>query len=455
MQYASDLSSAPVYDRMRGAWLGLFAAEQVAASSEPPADMSQMPVSMAVMEARLTIEALATSNTFDIDRISKSLIAMEREFPDADFSHASEDDGGLLRCLAVSMWFRSKPLWRVLEALECCLDISSVGDRGRIATLALCFWARELHDERRNDDPWQDRARSWAKLLVDAGYAKTEVAAILQQDPPDARQDDLAILMVRQLRACIVAESLEGCVRSIADASHQRPALIAAGGFLFGLARGAYAIPVEWSGAISNAAGFEDTLRILLDKKRHYSSLLENINITSINCPLVLSPVECLQGRFLLTTSPGAGRNLGFSDRGRVDVRRDMSLDVARIRAGGATHLLTLLRGDELMDAEMTSLRMVAEAGGVQWLHLPIIEGDLSKPYFEQDLSELLPVLKRALDAGGSIAVHAHDWRGRLQTLMPKLLGRLDDGRSETDNCARVEAAIMVGLENDHSMELA
>ena len=455
MPYASDLAPAPVYGRTRGAWLGLFAAEQIAIHTDPPADMSQTPVSLSVMEARLTMEALGPMATFNVDRICESLTAMEREHPDADFSHASEDDGGLLRCLAVSMWFRSKPLWRVLEALESCLDISSVGDRGRIATLALCFWARELHDERRNEDPWPDRAGSWAKFLVDAGYAKDDVMTVLQEEQVDPTQDDLAIFMVRQLRACIGTESLESCVRSIADATDQRLSLIAAAGFFFGLARGAEAIPAEWVSAISNAAGFEDTLRILLDKKRCYSSLRENISITSANCPLFLSPVECLQGRFLLTSSPGSSRSLGFSDRGRVEVRRDMGIDIARIRAGGATHLLTLLRGDELMDAEMTSLRMAAEDGGLQWLHLPIIEDDLSKSYFEQDLSELLPVLKRALDAGGSIAVHAHDWRGRLQTFMPRLLARLKDGILEMDIRARVEAAIAMGLKNDHSMELA
>jgi hypothetical protein len=442
-------------ERLRGAWVGMFAADRIARDAtggdEPSAP------SLSLIEAIHTVQSLGSMKCFEGERLSDCLTGMEAEYPDADFSHVEDDDGALLRCLAVSLWFRSKPIWRVLEALEACLDITPVSTRGRIATLAICMWARELHDSRRDEDPWQRYADAWARALIDAGYPEDDVMSLMGPDDAAVSAvvgDDLASCMVRLARACPQAASLADCVEVVGQATRS-PGMTAAAGLVFGLARGDEAIAAEWPQLAHNTGGFEETLDILLRKQRASPELRRNVDVTSENCPLFLSPINCLAGKLFLTTAPGASKNVGYSDRGLVNIRRDMDADVARITASGATHLVTTLTGDELVDAEITSLRICAEAAGLTWLHLPFADRDLSQRHFQEDLNSLLPALRSVLARGGAIALHADDWRGRTEVLIPALLARLDESLSKETVNERALAAMALGWQNDPSMELA
>ena len=442
-----------VGDRMRGAWLGLLAADFMASKAKPNDVLDTALISMPALEALITIDALGPLRCFKVGAISDALRAMEANHPEADFSHVGDDDGGLLRCLSLSLWLRSKPNWLVVQVLDLCLDISPVEPRGRIATLALCLWARELHGMRQGEDVWQRNLDAWKSVLLDVGYEQADVEAMLGRDatPSEDEETDLAQFMLGYLREPVADWTFEQHILAAIEDTENRRTLVAAAGFMFGLARGDLSIPAEWASSVSRVPQFERTAGVLLNKQRLSPNLRKNLDVTSKNCPIVLSEVACLQGRFLLTTAPGASRNLVYEDRGLIQVRRDMAIDIADLTAAGATHVLTLLRGDELMDADMTSLRMVAEEAGIEWLHLPFVEADLSSPHFRRDLAAVVPILRKALSAGGAIAVHTHDWRGRLPLLLPKLLIAIDSSLGEEHATTLVEEAVVQGERKDDS----
>jgi protein tyrosine phosphatase (PTP) superfamily phosphohydrolase (DUF442 family) len=442
---------------MRGAWLGLFAADLWATGILPSAEANGMPLSMPAREAMETVLALGHEPRFDLEALLEGLAELSHYNPDADFSSTHGTHGGLMRCLAVSLWFRSRQSWRLLEALDRCLDITDVPPRARVATLALCLWARELHRGSRTPaEAWQRYADPWSNTLLRGGYEQADVEGLLSADGtiPGPEADE-AMKMVRSLRQCAEAESFEHCLDVIASSDGSSRPLIAAAGLIFGLARGDGAIPEASIQAALGIQGIDRTLTILLDKQRACRSLQQNPDVTSVNCPLTFSPIDCRQGRIVLTTAPGASMTMGYSDRGVVQINRDMATDIARIAAQGISHILTLLPADKLMDAGMTSLRMATEDAGLTWLHLPVTESDFPDKYFKQDLAELQPPLQKALDAGRSIAVHATDWHGRLELALPRILASLDPKLSTADIATRVEAAIALGSTDDISDDLS
>lgn len=95
---------------------------------------------------------------------------------------------------------------------------------------------------------------------------------------------------------------------------------------------------------------------------------------------------------------------------------RDLAADLARLRETyGADWLITLLEDRELAEFEIADLGERAEALGMRWLHLPIV--DKQTP---TDLSATLVTvagMRGALDEGQTVVVHCRGGLGRAGTI--------------------------------------
>lgn len=165
-------------------------------------------------------------------------------------------------------------------------------------------------------------------------------------------------------------------------------------------------------------------------------------DITSTSNPLLLVPIDLFTGRIYLTTAPGYKSIVWFQNRGACRIHRDMAKDVGRLRANGIDRLVTLMAGDEILDAEMHDLEPELARNGMQWTHLPLPRGAGEDRFFREDLSEVAKILRRDLKDGKAIAFHVDQWEYRMEVYMPSILLALDSMPSAIRATAMVKGAL-------------
>lgn len=105
--------------------------------------------------------------------------------------------------------------------------------------------------------------------------------------------------------------------------------------------------------------------------------------------------------------------------------RRELAVDLAAIRAWGATVLVTLIEEHEFELLKVDRLGEMAEAEGLEWHHLPIPDMDVPDWHFGRRWIYSGLRLRRLLRQGGRVVLHCRAGLGRAGTIAAHLLVEL------------------------------
>lgn len=161
-----------------------------------------------------------------------------------------------------------------------------------------------------------------------------------------------------------------------------------------------------------------------------------NMIKTSQTHPLRIDPVavEGCTGVIGLTFCPGKVQ----PDALTGPWARDLQQDLQAIRDWGATALVNLLEIHEMQQLQVPGLGTMA-AASMEYFHLPIRDGDVPGPDFEQAWAGAGAQLRQRLRAGEKILIHCKGGLGRTGTVAARLLVEL--GIDPEEAIRRVRAA--------------
>ncbi|MGO8739737.1 cyclin-dependent kinase inhibitor 3 family protein [Rhodoblastus sp.] len=143
---------------------------------------------------------------------------------------------------------------------------------------------------------------------------------------------------------------------------------------------------------------------------------------TSLTHPLRIDrirPPNCA-GEIGMTICPGKCDPYPISGGGAWDRRLDADLDT--IREQEATTLVTLLENHEFRLLRVEDLEAETRKRGMEWVHLPIRDGDAPGKTFERLWIEAGEALHRELSRGALIVLHCRGGLGRTGTVAARLL---------------------------------
>lgn len=130
---------------------------------------------------------------------------------------------------------------------------------------------------------------------------------------------------------------------------------------------------------------------------------------TSQTHPIRIDVLPVAAGELGLTLCPGKHGDSLTGD----PWARDLDIDLAAIRAWGASLILTLMERQEFDCLNVSDLSKRVAAHGMGWLHMPIPDQDIPGPDFEGPWSTRRVVILARLQAGDKILVHCRGGLGR------------------------------------------
>lgn len=155
---------------------------------------------------------------------------------------------------------------------------------------------------------------------------------------------------------------------------------------------------------------------------------------TSLSHPLLIATLPMGLGAVGITFCPG---KQGDSVFGAPWVR-DVGLDLDVIQAWGATSVVTLVEGHELISLGVPDLGERILERGLRWHHLPIADLNAPGPEFEACWPTAVVQLRRLVTDGDRVLVHCRGGLGRAGTVAACLLVEL--GAAPRDAVRRVRA---------------
>ena len=155
---------------------------------------------------------------------------------------------------------------------------------------------------------------------------------------------------------------------------------------------------------------------------------------TSLTHPLLIATLPVGPGAVGVTFCPGKQGDSVFG----APWARDVGLDLDVLQAWGATAVLTLVEGHELISLGVPDLGERILARGLQWHHLPIADLNVPGPGFEAVWPAVAVQLRQVVTEGGRVLVHCRGWLGRAGTVAACLLVEL--GVEPQDAVRRVRA---------------
>lgn len=155
---------------------------------------------------------------------------------------------------------------------------------------------------------------------------------------------------------------------------------------------------------------------------------------TSTSDPLHIATLPVGSGSIGVTFCPGKQGDSVFG----APWARDLDLDLDVIQAWGATAVVTLVEGHELISLGVPNLGARVVERGLQWHHLPITDMNAPGPAFEAGWPAVAVQLRRVVTGGGGVLVHCRGGLGRAGTVAACLLVEL--GGAPRDAVNRVRA---------------
>lgn len=148
---------------------------------------------------------------------------------------------------------------------------------------------------------------------------------------------------------------------------------------------------------------------------------------------LRIDTVQAGRGCIGMTLCPGKKQIGGASG----DWNRDLDEDFKEIVAWGASSVVSVIEGSELIDLHVPDLGEKAEAVGLDWYHLPVTDVSVPGPDFDALWVYAGHRLRGALSRGESILIHCKGGLGRTGTIAARLLIELGDQPAEAIAKAR------------------
>jgi protein-tyrosine phosphatase len=125
-------------------------------------------------------------------------------------------------------------------------------------------------------------------------------------------------------------------------------------------------------------------------------------------------------GRLGLTYAPG---KCGRAPVSGVDWKRDLGLDLDRLRSHHGTDLLvSLMETFEYELLGIPSLFEEARARGIEVVHLPIVDTEAPGVEQVQDVFQVMNTVRRALEENRTVVIHCRGGQGRTGMLAAAVL---------------------------------
>lgn len=144
---------------------------------------------------------------------------------------------------------------------------------------------------------------------------------------------------------------------------------------------------------------------------------------TSLSHPLHIATLPVGTGAVGVTFCPGKQGDSVFG----APWARDVGLDLDVIQAWGATAVLTLVEGHELISLGVPDLGERIVERGLQWHHLPIVDLNPPGPSFDAGWPAVVTQWRRLIADGGRVLVHCRGGLGRAGTVAACLLVELGE----------------------------
>ena len=142
-----------------------------------------------------------------------------------------------------------------------------------------------------------------------------------------------------------------------------------------------------------------------------------------LSTPLRVDPVSAEEGmgRIGITLCPGKIDPHGMTGASKRDLAED--LDV--IRDWGAIAVVTLITREEMEYLKVSSLGAGVRSRGMEWWHLPILDGHVPDDDFEARWVEAGAAIRNHLRSGRDVLVHCKGGLGRAGTIAARLMVEL------------------------------
>lgn len=359
-------------------------------------------------------------NVFDVGiQTSTALARLAAGTPPTRSGPNGERDNGngsLMRVLPLARWHQGSD--EELARLAGQQSLPTHGHpRAQIACALYCLWIRAVLEDA--SDPWEAATQRLRAIATTLSYPATEVDIVL--NPANAVQPRGTGYVVDALwsaRAAVVSTSnFEDCVRAAIALGNDTDTTAAIAGGVAGAIHGLAEIPSRWRHALRGGELLTPLMAALLESRSPMPSTA-SVARTSDSHPIQVATVRVLNGRIGITFCPGKKQRGAMSG----DWDRDLDTDLMAIREWGADHLITLIEDHEMTALAVEALPCKAAVHGMQWHHLPIVDGQAPDAGFERQWTLLMPQLRAALEAGASVVIHCKGGLGRAGTVAARLL---------------------------------
>ena len=172
--------------------------------------------------------------------------------------------------------------------------------------------------------------------------------------------------------------------------------------------------------------------------------LVHQLAHTSHSHPLQIAAVAARRGLVGMTFCPGKkqrGSAMGF------DWDRQLDVDISTLQSRRTAVVITLNEAWELEQLGVPNLGGALVAAGIEWHHMPIVDGGVPDAAFERAWQIISPDLHSRLSAGERVVVHCKGGLGRTGTIAARLL--IETGITPETAMALVRKARPGAIEND------
>lgn len=386
-------------------------------------------------------------DVFDIGMQTGNAIGRLREGVSPEeagpYQEFDNGNGSLMRVLPLALWHRGSHASLVEMAARQSLPTHG-HPRSAVACAMLCLWARAELDTLASS--WEWAAATLREVGPHVGLPAEEIDFVLSPSHrANAKGSGYVVDTLWSARIALeTTDDYASAVRRAIAFGHDTDTTAAVTGGLAGIRYGLYGIPLAWRQALRGQELFNDVQRALVLGAAEREPVSQGMVRTSVSHPLQIGTIQ-LEGGGKIGITFCPGKKQPQSETGSWN--RDLDIDLAAIKAWGATHLVTLIAPWEFAELGVEALPDRAKAYGLSWHHAPILDGHIpgivpngfdAKDWFEGVWPIILPSLNAAIDSGKGVVVHCKGGLGRAGTAAALLLATRQPFLSADDIVQRV-----------------